>query len=300
MKVFTASILIIGLSSLISCNAQSDLKTNKVKPEKKESLGVSETKGDGWIDPNGKNVKDRILIPEGFKRSEIKKNSFHEYMLNHPLKPDGSYVDYFDGSQKRVSGVYCAVFDQNIGTRDLHQCADAVMNLWASYLYKTKQYDRIHFNFTSGHRADYKKYAEGYRAVIKGSKVSWVKKSGADYSEKTFRNYMNLIYSYCGTASLSKEMKSVQLDSIEPGDVFILGGHPGHAVLVLDVVTNKDGDKAFLLSQSYMPAQQNQVLLNPLSEQNSPWYFLSDLKVQGELETPEWTFKLDQLKRFTN
>lgn len=287
------------LSSVSSCQ-DSNLEVNKTPPDS-SNVNTEKVKVDSrepWINQEGNTVEERILLPEGYTRKSVERGTFPAYLLNYKLKPHGSYVSYFDGTEKVNSGVYCAVFDQEIGDRDLHQCADAVMNLKASYHFSRKEYDKIHFNFTSGDRADFKKYAEGYRASISGSKVNWVKKAKPDYSEKTFRNYMNLIYSYCGTASLAKEMDAVDLEDIKAGDVFILGGHPGHAVIVLDVVQNQEGEKAFLLAQSYMPAQQTQVLINPLSKDQSPWYFVKDLK--DELETPEWTFKLNSLKRFRN
>ncbi len=296
MKSAVNLILFFIVAQLASCQSGNDLEVNKAKPDTSSVEKGSEVKTIGWINPEGKGVSQRILLPEGYERIDVKAGSFHEYLISHPLKPDGSPVNYFDGSEKIAPSVYCAVFDQNIGSKDLHQCADAVMNLKATYHYGRKEYDKIHFNFTSGHRAEYKKYAEGYRASIKGSKVNWVKTANRDYSEKTFRKYMNLIYSYCGTASLSKELKKVELKDILPGDIFILGGHPGHAVIVLDVVQNDQGDKAFLLAQSYMPAQQTQVLVNPQSNDRSPWYFVKDL--EGQLETPEWSFELDQLMRF--
>lgn len=298
MKTRLSILVILLFFQLASCQEKSDLEVNNTKPDTSsiETYQISDNKAEGWINPDGKTIKDRIFIPESYERIPCAKGSFHDYLLSYPLQPDGAIVKYYDGGEKYSPTVYCAVFDQDIGTKDLHQCADAVMNLKASFHYGQKEYDKIHFNFTSGDRADYKKYAEGYRASIKGSKVSWVKKANRDYSETTFRKYMELIYSYCGTASLSKELKKVKLKDILPGDVFILGGHPGHAVIVLDVVQNEQGEKAFLLAQSYMPAQQTQVLLNPESTDQSPWYFVKDLDEQ--LQTPEWTFELDQLMRF--
>ncbi|MEZ4798767.1 MAG: DUF4846 domain-containing protein [Flavobacteriales bacterium] len=56
--------------------------------------------------------------------------------------------------------VYDAVVDLEIGTKDLHQCADAVMRLRAEYLWVTQQYDKIHFNFTNGFRVDYTEWDE--------------------------------------------------------------------------------------------------------------------------------------------
>lgn len=283
---------------LASCQDKSGLKVNNSNPDTVSIINPKESgvSVEGWINPEGKNLKTRIFLPEGYERMQVVAGSFHEYLISYPLQKDGARVKYFDGSEKIGSNVYCAVFDQEIGNRDLHQCADAVMNLKASYHFDRREYDKIHFNFTSGHRADFKKYAEGYRASIKGSKVNWIKSANRDYSKKTFRKYMNLIYSYCGTASLSKELRKVELKDIKPGDIFILGGHPGHAVIVLDVAKNSEGEKTFLLAQSYMPAQQTQVLLNPLADDRSPWYFVKDLK--NQLQTPEWDFELSQLMRF--
>ena len=91
-------------------------------------------------------------------------------------------------------------------------------------------------------------------------------------------------------------MKSVPLSDIKAGDVFIKGGFPGHAVTVLDVAINEgNDDKIFLIAQSYMPAQNIHILKNPMKD-NSPWYSLSE--IENEIETPEWTFYTNQLKRF--
>jgi hypothetical protein len=58
---------------------------------------------------------------------------------------------------------------------------------------------------------------------------------------------------------------------------------------------NKQGKKIFLLAQSYMPAQELQILKNPNNAKMSPWYS----EEFGEtLITPEWTFKKAHLKRF--
>jgi hypothetical protein len=66
-------------------------------------------------------------------------------------------------------------------------------------------------------------------------------------------------------------------------------------VIVVDMVENPDGQKLVLLAQSYMPAQEIQVLMNPMNGNLSPWYNLEErLKVY----TAEYTFEAFQLKRF--
>lgn len=92
-------------------------------------------------------------------------------------------------------------------------------------------------------------------------------------------------------------MESVSIKNMNIGDVFIVGGSPGHAVIVVDMAVNSDGEKIFLLAQSYMPAQQTQILINPMDEDISPWY---SLKRKEKLVTPQWTFDLDMLKTWND
>ena len=107
---------------------------------------------------------------------------------------------------------------------------------------------------------------------------------------------MTNIFMYAGTASLEKEMKSIPLNEVKIGDVLIKGGFPGHAVIVVDVAINdKTKDKAFLIAQSYMPAQNIHILKNP-NKEATPWYSISE--IQNEIVTPEWIFNTNQLKRF--
>ncbi len=162
-------------------------------------------------------------------------------------------------------------------------------------MYEHKKYDDITFTFQSGFAFPFKKWAEGYRVDVSNG-GRWYKKTDPSYSKSTFERYLTMVYAYCGTASLEKDLKSTPLKDIKIGDVFIQGGHPGHAVLIVDMATNESGEKVFLLAQSYMPAQQMQILINPNNNDISPWYQLSEIKSQ--LNTPEWRFGKDDLMRF--
>jgi len=102
---------------------------------------------------------------------------------------------------------------------------------------------------------------------------------------------------YAGTSSLEKEMTTIPLSEIQAGDVFIKGGFPGHAVIVLDVAINENTkDKCFMIAQSYMPAQSIHILKNPTNNNISPWYSIQE--IEDMISTPEWTFYQNQLKRF--
>jgi len=55
------------------------------------------------------------------------------------------------------------------------------------------------------------------------------------------------------------------------------------------------GERLFMVAQSYMPAQELQVLSNPQEATISPWYRCN---FDNTLITPEWEFSKDDLKRF--
>ena len=192
--------------------------------------------------------------------------------------------------------MYAAVVDMDIGERDLQQCADVIMRLRGEYLWQQKAYEKIHFDFTNGFQVDYTKWMQGYRMRIKGNKTTWYQSKAPSNSYQDFRRYMNLIFAYAGTLSLSKELPSIAFEKMQIGDIFIQGGSPGHAVIIVDMAENpKTGEQLFLLAQSYMPAQDIQILQNPMNDSISPWY---SNQFTGILITPEWRFEKGNLKRF--
>ena len=243
-----------------------------------------------------RNIERAIPPPDGFERVPVPTDSFANWLRHLPLKPSGTPVLLYNGSKKANQEAHHAVLDIDTGSRDLQQCADAVIRLRAEYLYSTGDFGAIHFRFTSGDEAKFNQWADGYRPVVVGNWVRWIKRAPADWSYASFRHYLDVVFSYAGTLSLSKELSPQKVDDISIGDVFIHRGSPGHAAIVVDLaVTKAGGKKVFLLAQGYMPAQDIHILRNPASTQLSPWYG-ADF---GEtLETPEWTFAKSELMQF--
>lgn len=248
------------------------------------------------INPKGMTVETRFNVPQGFKRPQSEPNSFAAYLQNLPLKPNNSAVYYYNGDMKFNNGVYAAVVNLPIGKKNLHQCADAVIRLRGEWQFENELYDQISFNFTNGFKADYSKWMNGQRIVVKGNKCSWVNSRAPSNTYDDFWNYMERVFTYAGTLSLSKELNPIEITEMKIGDVFIQGGSPGHSIIVVDMATNQEtGQKVFMLAQSYMPAQEIQILENPNNQKQSPWY---SLKESGSILTPEWSFKNYDLKRF--
>lgn len=256
---------------------------------------VNQTEPDVQTKPSN-SLKDRIKTPKGFHRITTEPGSYADYLQTIALKPKGSKVKYYDGGIKPSEGIYTAVIDLDIGDEDLHQCADAIMRLKAEYLWRSKQYEKIHFNFTNGFKVEYSEWMKGRRMIVEGNKTYWDNQSNPSNSYSDFWEYMELIFMYAGTASLEKELMPVPLSQMNIGDILIKGGFPGHAVVIMDMAIHEStGQKIFLMAQSYMPAQDAQILMNRENPELSPWY---ELKPSEDITSPQWDFSPDQLKRF--
>jgi hypothetical protein len=221
-------------------------------------------------------LAERIPPPPGFERKPQSADSFATWLRGLPMRADGAPVLTHTGKPKWRQDVHAAVIDIDIGTRDLQQCADAIMRLRAEWLFSQRRDTEIAFNNTNGKRM---RFASAKRRDHAG-----------------LRKYMDLVFAYAGTYSLERELKPVAPEAIAIGDVFIKGGFPGHAVLVADMVENPStGETRFLLLQSYMPAQDMHILKNPGAADGSPWY---TTPIGEQLVTPEWTFPRTALRRW--
>jgi hypothetical protein len=219
------------------------------------------------LNPVADNVTTRFALPTGYTRQTNEPNGFGNYLQNLPLKPIGTHTKTYQGNIAATDPYTAAVVDISVGHQDLQQCADAVMRLRGEYLYQQKRYNEIAFHFVSGFICDYSHYANGYRY----QNDKWVLKTRKDYTYPAFLHYMNLVFAYAGTLSLDKELKKVtNPDDLKAGDVFIHGGSPGHCFVVMDVALNSAHQKMFMLAQSFMPAQNIQVL-----KYQSPWFSLN-------------------------
>lgn len=241
-------------------------------------------------------VVGRFTPPVGCKRVAMLSGSFGEWLRGLPLLPGTGVVHLHDGSAKPDQLSHAAVIDIDVGRRDLQQCADAVIRLRAEYQLAAGEKDKIAFRFTSGDVARYSDWRRGLRPCVKGGKVAWSKQARPDDSNASLRAYLDTVFTFAGTLLLAKELVAVADPAdIQPGDVFIDPGSPGHAEIVVDVVENTaTRRRMFLLAQSFMPAQQMYILRRS-AKPNDVWF---EIEPTGRLSTPHWVFQRDRLRRF--
>ena len=243
-------------------------------------------------------LEARFAPPAGYQRPALSAGSFGAWLRQLPLRPAGTPVKLHDGSLKGLQTVHAAVVDIDVGTRDLQQCADAVMRLRAEYLFGAGRGDEVCFRSASGDAMPYEAYRRGLRPPP-GRGSPWSPLAAADTSHDGFRKYLDRVFGIANTASLSRELEAVaDPRQLQAGDVYIqaaTGGRFGHAVLIVDVADDTAGNRVFLIAQSYMPAQDIHVLRNPFDRAIGPWY---RAPADGSLRTPEWEFPAHALRRF--
>ena len=225
-------------------------------------------------------LEARFAPPAGAARVAVADGSFGDFLRRLPLKPRGAAVHLYDGSEKARQDVHAAVVDLDVPPRDLQQCADAVMRLWAEYRYARAA--TIAFHPDPG---------KPRALTFDGRRTR---------DRRAFEHWLIKVFADAGSASLEAELRAPKDGVVQPGDVLIQGGYPGHAVLVLDAAVARGSDGAehrwVLLGQSYMPAQEFHVLVNPATP-GSPWYDAATLATG--LKTPEWrAFVTRDLRRF--
>ena len=272
MKIFL--FILPFLLGIFSCQGQESQALKN-----KETVQAKDNKA--WEDSSGKTIYKRFPIPIGYEIVPVAEHTWAAHLLNLPLKPSGSEVKLFDGRSKPNRHTYLAVVDLPIGKKDLHQCADAVMRLRADYLFSQGRYTDISFRLASGKTLAYGTWLDG---KTPNTTNHW--------------SYLEEVFNWANTTSLNQQLKSKSIATLHIGDVFITPPPPGltygHAIIVVNKCTNKDGKVKFMLAQSFMPAQEIQILDNP-AHPGCPWY---DLDFGQTLDTPEWDFTSSQLKTF--
>ena len=221
----------------------------------------------------------QIPVPEGFSRIKTKEGSFANWLQHLPLRKEGTKVYYYNDEEKYSQEIHEAIIDIDIPDKDIQSSEDAVIRLRAEYLFSKKLLDKIAY------------------PTIKNDTISFqsfLKRKNATYIK--LRSFLKIASKQISNTSLSNELEFILLGEMKIGDIFIQGGEPGHAAIIIDMAENEANQKIFLLAQSFIPTQDIHVLKN-LNQYDffGAWF---PLNFGTSLYTPEWEFSKNDLRRF--
>lgn len=247
------------------------------------------------INPGGDSLITRIAPPAGYSRVSYASDSWKHFLQNLPLLNSGAQVLDYKGEPISNQSSHIAVINYDVGTKDLQQCADAVIRLRAEYLYEQGKKGSIEFGFTSGDKYGLVDYEKGIRPIVKGNSVRFEKTAKEDHGYKSFRNYLDIVFTYAGTISLDRDLIKVpRSGELEPGDIIVKAGSPGHAVIIVDKVKNAAGDCFYLLAEGYTPAQSIHIL-DSKANTVRPWFKLNKT---GSISSERYFFRNPHIRRF--
>lgn len=223
-------------------------------------------------------VRERFPAPVGFSSDVVVEGSFGAYLQALPLRPAGTPVLTFAGTPAHAPWAQ-AVVDLSVGARDLQQCADSAIRLRAEWLRSTTSTTtgpaRPVFHATSGDPIPYARYVAGERAFAQKNRLGWRSGARAADDDEVWAAWLETVFLYAGSLSLAKDTTPVT-GPMQAGDILVLGGSPGHVLVVLDVARASDGREQWLIGQGFMPAQSFHVI---------GWYAPDD---DGALTVPSW------------
>lgn len=213
-------------------------------------------------------------VPSQYVRVSTQGHPFGSYLRQLKLKDKSKALMLYSGDKKPIQTLHEAVIPLSMSKNDLQQCADVAMRLWADFHFKQEQLRPISFQLTNGFPVPFSHWAKGDRVGVRGNRTWWRRKAAQpDTSYANLLAYLQFVYRFAGSYSLSKQLDTVESKDAQIGDLFVHGGFPGHVALIGDMAVNpQTGEQVFLLIQGNTPAQELELVRNLNNPLLSPWF----------------------------
>ena len=187
------------------------------------------------------------------------------------------------------------VVDLDMKGRRLEQCMDILVRLYAEYLWKSNRIEDYKLPMPGGYWLNWKDWRKGYRPFFKGIDITLKKTSRPDTSLKTYQSYLNMVYSEAHTQQFYHAYQPLDRTAVKIGDIVIRKGTKGHAVMIVDLAKNENGEYIALVGNGDTPACQFFLLKHRKNEVWIPLRFEDEILALPLKRKMSW----GGLRRFT-
>jgi len=303
----------LAAAGMVNCMGSStpgtEAQANPARETGPEAPGVPDSpqparpfEGYPWLADSSDNAGGIVSLtarfepPTGFQRVPVAAGSFAAWLRGLPLRTDRSQVLSYDGTP--LDRPSAAVVFMDVGDRNLMQCADSLIRLHAEFLWSQERADEAEYRFTSGDLSRWSSWRDGERFQIHGNRVERSTGPPRASDHRSFRRWLDLVFTYAGTASLARDAVVVSAtEDLRAADFFVDPGFPGHAVLILDIAEDSSGRKVALVGQGFMPAEEVHVVRSAAAI-DGHWFPLPQ-RTGEVLNTPSWSaFPRSTARRF--
>jgi len=240
-------------------------------------------------------IAGRIGIPAGFREVPVEPGSWAEWLRFLPLTPAHSPVRGVDGKPLGWPGIPAPPGVVDMDVRRNQECADTILRLRAEYLRWAGRDARLAFSLAGGGTISWADWRRGMRPVPLGGRVRMVKMAGPSESRKSFEGFLDAVFNWCNTDSLSHDGVPATPGDLRIGDYVSRpgAGARGHAMMIVDLAVDSEGSKRALVLQGAMPAQSAHLLRSNTGSAWIPLFPAPSFSVPGWRE-----FSWDLLRRF--
>lgn len=217
------------------------------------------------------NLIGSLPLPDsGFVRIPLDENSFGAWLRNLVLLPPGSPVyDY----RKRIykssdDTAIAAVVKLDINGRRLEQCMDILIRLYGQFLWENDRALELKLPLPGGYWLLWADWVQGIRPQFDGIDVTFKRTGDQDNSYNQYSAYLRTVYAVSHTQQFYYWYEPILPEEIEVGDFFVRKGTKSHAVMVVDMAIDRDGQKFALIGHGDTPACEFH-LLN--CKKTQPW-----------------------------
>jgi hypothetical protein len=218
-------------------------------------------------------LEARFPAPPGYKRVKVEPGSFAEWLRGLPMAAEGTPVKSFDGKETLAGDddYLAGVVAIDTGTPDLQQSSDVIVRLHAEYHWSRGEKDQISYRSATRLSMPFSRWEKGQRLIPNGPNVFWVIKSkpAGDVDHAEFRRYLDAVFNWGNSSSLSTRSEPVAAESLRAGDFFLQSQEPNHVAVVLDIADKPSGERVALLGQARNPAESIHVVRPGKA---TPWF----------------------------
>jgi hypothetical protein len=222
--------------------------------------------------PDG-SLETRFPTPPGYARVKVEAGSFAEWLRSLPMAPEGTPAKTFDGrdSLSADDDYLAGVVAIDIGSSDLQQSSDVIVRLHAEYLWSRGERDKISYLSATKLNMPLSRWEKGQRLIANGPTVFWaVKGKPAEINHAEFRKYLDAVFNWANSSSLSARSTSVaDPKEVVAGDFFLQSESPNHVAVVLDIAEKPSGERVALLAQARSPTESIHVVRPGKA---TPWF----------------------------
>jgi uncharacterized protein DUF4846 len=201
-------------------------------------------------------ILTRFEPPKDFKRIWYKNNGFADWIRNLPLKESKSEVLDYHGKifKSKDDTTIAAVVNWDIKGKRLEQCMDILIRFHAEYLWENNKQEKLVLPLPGRKSLKWKDWQEGFRPKFKGINFDLIKSDKYNSSKNNFNKFLNLVFAESHTQQFYYAFPQIEREEVQVGDIIIKKGIKGHAVIIVDLAKNSEGDLIALVGQGDTPA----------------------------------------------